>query len=197
MRHAGSVGLLIDVDDCFLCVIDVQPGFLDKVTPERAEEVVQRIRWLTRVALAMEVPLLLTEEEPAHQGSTIPSLVEVLPDGAPRFTKHVFGLADQADIAETAAATGRDTAVLCGLETDVCVAQSALGLMDRGFRVVVVADAVASPGSAHEFGLGRMRDVGVVLTGCKPIVYEWLRTVELTESLDAVLNTDLPPGLVL
>ena len=67
--------------------------------------------------------------------------------------------------------------MLVGMETDVCVAQSALGLLDTGYRVVVVRDAVAAPGAAHEQGLDRMRDAGAVLIGTKGLFYEWTRTV--------------------
>jgi nicotinamidase-related amidase len=74
--------------------------------------------------------------------------------------------------------TGRRTTVLVGLETDVCVAQSALGLLERGYRVVAVADATGSPGTAHAAGLARMRDAGVIIVETKNLYYEWLRTVE-------------------
>ena len=67
---------------------------------------------------------------------------------------------------------------MVGLETDVCVAQSALGLLQEGFDVVAVADACGSPGTAHEFGLERMRGAGVMVTSAKTVYYEWVRTVE-------------------
>ncbi len=63
-------------------------------------------------------------------------------------------------------ATARGTAVLVGFETDVYVYQSAGGLLDAGFRVIAVEDAISSPGEMHERGLSRLRDAGVVLTHC-------------------------------
>ncbi len=63
-------------------------------------------------------------------------------------------------------ATERGTAVLVGFETDVYVYQSAVGLLDAGFRVIAVEDAISSPGEMHERGLFRLRDAGVVLTHC-------------------------------
>lgn len=79
----------------------------------------------------------------------------------------------------------------------MCVAQSALGLLSRGYGVAVAVDAVASPGTGHELGLARMREAGVAAIGVKAIVYEWLRTVERTTELDAVLEKNVPPGVVL
>ena len=92
--------------------------------------------------------------------------------------KPVFDLAACPEILADVSRHGRETIVVCGLETDVCVAQSALGLLEAGKRVVVVEDAVASPGTAHEQGLARMSRGGVELIGVKGLAYEWLGTVE-------------------
>jgi nicotinamidase-related amidase len=74
-------------------------------------------------------------------------------------------------------ATGASTAVLVGLETDVCVAHSALGLKESGKRVVAVHDALFSPGAAHANGLGRIERAGVEMISAKELAYNWLRTV--------------------
>ena len=96
------------------------------------------------------------------------------------------------------AQAGRKTAVLVGLETDVCVAHSALGLLDRAYRVVVVRDAVLAPGDAHDDGIERMRAAGVTLIGAKGLFYEWARTVETAQRLDDQLSTvAVPEGLIL
>ena len=77
----------------------------------------------------------------------------------------------------SAEARGVDTFILVGLETDVCVAQSALGLQAAGYRVVVVEDAVATPPPHHAAGMLRMRDAGVTLTNAKGVYYELVRDV--------------------
>jgi nicotinamidase-related amidase len=86
-------------------------------------------------------------------------------------------------IRDAVAATGRRTAVLVGAETDVCVAQSAIGLRDLGYRVVAVSDATFSPGSMHDHGLARMRDAGVEIRHAKGIYYEWVRTLAAARGL--------------
>jgi nicotinamidase-related amidase len=84
------------------------------------------------------------------------------------------------------------------METDVCVAHSALGLLDLGRRVVVVRDAVAAPGEAHPDGLERMRDAGVVLIGTKGLFYEWTRTVDRARDVELRMSdVPLPEGLTL
>jgi nicotinamidase-related amidase len=102
----------------------------------------------------------------------------------------VFGLADDPLAGAAVRDTGRGTVVLTGLETDVCVAHSALGLLDSGHRVVVVEDAVGSPGAAHGAGLERMRRAGVVSVVTKQLHYEWMRTVARSRAF-----TDAHPGL--
>ena len=187
---------LIDAEDSVLLVIDTQPGFVQKVEPRIGEETVDRIRWLVRVAAALRVPLVVTEEEPARNGGTVEQIDALIPADVTRHVKPTFGLAATPAIMSDLEGHARRTAVLCGLETDVCVAQSAMGLADAGWRVAVVEDAVASPGDAHAQGLTRMRDAGIELLGVKALSYEWLRTVEAAAALDDVL-AEPPLGITL
>jgi nicotinamidase-related amidase len=192
-------GRLLDVDDSVLCVVDMQPGFVGKIGEiGRRGPFIQRVVWVAALANVLGVPTVVTEEEPERNGQTLPDIVERLPDPTPRHPKPTFGLADVPEIMSAVEATGRRTAVLVGMETDVCVAQSALGLLDREYRVVVVRDAVLAPGDAHDDGIERMRAAGVTLIGAKGLFYEWVRTVDATEKLDdAMGSVPVPEGLVL
>jgi nicotinamidase-related amidase len=190
-------GRLIDPDDSLLAIIDVQEGFLDRVDDDRRAGVVERIAFLALSARFCGIPVVATVESPADWGGLHPGLAEPVGD-APVLRKEVFGLADDPQVGPAVAASGRGTAVLTGLETDVCVAQSALGLLDLGMRVVVVADAVASPGSAHASGLERMRGAGAVLVVAKQLHYEWMRTVERSRRFSAEHPQLVePPGVLL
>ena len=188
---------LLDRDDCVLVVIDAQAGFLDKVDADTAADVVDRIRWLVLVARKLGIPVVVTEEEPDHNGPTAEPISAVLPPGTVRHVKRTFGLAGDREILADVASTGRHTAVLVGLETDVCVAQSALGLQEHGFGVIVASDAVASPGVSHDQGLGRLRTEGVSLLGVKSVAYDWLRSVELANQVFGDPELAAPRGIVL
>jgi nicotinamidase-related amidase len=190
-------GRLLDVDDSVLCVVDVQPGFVGKISEtEGREPFIQRVVWVAALANALGVPTVVTEEEPDRNGPTLPEIVERLPDPTPRYTKPTFGLAEVPKIMAAVEATGRRTAVLVGLETDVCVAHSALGLLDRGYRVVVVRDAVLAPSDAHDDGIERLRAAGVTLIGAKGLFYEWVRTVDAAWKLDDdMASVPVPDGL--
>ncbi|MFL5768184.1 MAG: isochorismatase family protein [Actinomycetota bacterium] len=198
MELRSLSGRLLEVADSLLCVVDAQPGFADKLDAPVARATVGRIAWIAALAGALTVPIVVTEEEPEENGSTLPEIATQLPPDVPRHRKPVFGLADVPEILEAVAGSGRGTAVLTGMETDVCVAHSALGLLDRGYRVAVVRDAVAALGTDHEHGLDRMRDAGAMLLGTKGLFYEWTRTVDRSRELhDRMAGVPLPEELSL
>ena len=89
----------------------------------------------------------------------------------------VFGLAADPGILSSVQNTKRKTIILLGLETDVCVAQSAIGLLQHDYQVVVVDDATASPGKAHQNNLSRIQSAGALISNVKSLFYEWMRTV--------------------
>ena len=165
---------LIAHEDCALIVIDAQPGFYPPELPEAdraaAAQALDRAAWLVELAGRLDVPVVVTEEEPEDNGTTDPRLAV-----SPALIKPTFGLAGTPAILATVT---RPTAVLVGFETDVCVYQSAVGLLERGKQVVVVEDATFSPGEMHGRGLTRLRDAGARLTHAKALGYEWVRTVE-------------------
>ena len=191
---------LLEQDDSVLLVIDAQSGFLPSAGADgtRARDVVARIAWLVGVAAALEVPIVVTEEQPERNGPTVRAIADQLPPATPVLTKPVFGLADVAEILAAIDASGRRTAVLVGAETDVCVAHSALGLLDRDYRVAVVADATFSPGTMHEHGLRRIADAGGTVIHAKGVYYEWLRTVDVATAFrQAHPELADPPGFSL
>jgi nicotinamidase-related amidase len=168
---------LVDVRDSILVLIDVQAAFLDKLPVPDRQPLLDRICWLARVAHRMRVPLVVTAEDVNDLGSVDPQLAQALPPGTQIYDKMTFGLDGEPAILDAIQRTGRKTAVLTGLETDVCVAQSAIGLLQEGYRVVAIADATGSPGTGHALGLERMRQAGALLLGLKGLYYEWQRTV--------------------
>jgi len=185
--------LLIDVDDSVLTIVDVQPYFLEKLPEAESGLLLERIGWLIGVARWARVPQVVMAEDISGNGSVHPAIAGALAPGTPVHDKMHFGLAGQESILDALRQSERHTPVLVGLETDVCVSQSALGLLERGLRVVVVADAVGSPGPDHAYGLQRMRAAGVVVVGLKGLFYEWMRTVARSRQFDAECGDSLPP----
>jgi len=192
-----NAGRLLDRRRCCLAVIDVQDFFLAKLPAAQKAPLVARIAWLMRVALALEIPLLLTGEDLGRNGDVLAEIRSLLPAGTSVHDKMVFDLMGQGDIRAAVAATGRDQFVLTGLETDVCVTHSAFGLMAAGHEVAVARDACASPPPHHELGIERLRTAGVTVTTVKGVYYDWLRDVATLARIRAEMGPALPPGLTL
>ena len=192
MTHSS----LLEVNDSMLIVIDVQPSFVKKESENEHNPLLQRMCWVIKVANWLGVPLIVTAEDIPRTGSVTKEVAEVLPSDTKIYNKMIFGLANQPEILEAVRQTKRKTAVIIGYETDVCVTHSALGLMDLGYRVVVLADATGSPGSAHQIGLERIRGAGGIILSAKSLYYEWVRTVaKALEFEDSGIET--PEGIIL
>ncbi|MEU0403284.1 isochorismatase family protein [Streptomyces sp. NPDC006197] len=191
---------LIDRDDCALVIIDVQTDFypphrLD-VDRQRFHDMVRRIAWITSVADRLKIPVVVTEEDPAAGGHTVPEIREALPAKAVTLPKNAFAVWDNPDIAAAIEATGRTTTVLVGIETDICVAHSAIQLHRAGKRVVVVDDAAYSPGQAHERGLRRLAGRGIETLSTKELFYDWVRTIQDADAFhDTHADLTVPPGV--
>jgi nicotinamidase-related amidase len=189
---------LLAAVESILIVVDVQPTFLHKLAPEEQQPLLQRVCWLIGVANWLRVPLVVTAEDIPREGTVDAEIIQVLPPETPIYNKMTFDLTADPAILAAVAQAQRTTAILVGLETDVCVAHSALGLLGAGYRVAVVADATGSPGSAHEFGLDRIRRAGGLVVSVKGLFYEWVRTVEQARRFRAECQElEVPEGVQL
>lgn len=186
-------------DDSLLLVIDAQerfygPGREDVDFPSLHSSF-ERTGWLAASAAALGIPVVVTEEEAEHNGPTDPRVATQLPPGTPVLDKRYFGAPDNPEIMSAIEETGRTTVVIVGLETDVCVAHTALLLQERNLRAVVASDCLFSPGPAHVAGLDRLRDAGIEILSAKSVFYDWVRGVA---ELDAVCSASAaigrPPG---
>lgn len=190
---------LTNVDDSVLVVVDVQESFLKKLPEEQVRPLVNRIGWIVRMAVKLSVPIIVTGEDIPELGATVSEVAEGFPEGTQQHNKMTFGLTGEPSILSAVEGTSRKSAVIVGLETDVCVMQSALGLRARGFRVVVLADATASPGPCHAAGILRMQDAGVIISTVKGTFYEWVRSLGFAdENLDPeIWDGERPDGVFL
>lgn len=187
---------LLEVDNSILIAIDIQSSFVQKEAKDGNYALLWRMCWVIQVANWLKVPLIVTAEDIPHNGSISNEAAELLPPDTKIYNKMIFGLAAQPDILEAVQQTRRKTAVLIGYETDVCITHSALGLMDLGYTVAVVANATGSPGAAHQIGLERIRDAGGIIVSAKSLYYEWVRTVEKALEFES-LGIETPEGIIL
>lgn len=168
--------MLASASRSILAVVDLQPSFLNGIVGGAGA--LARSTFLVECARLLEVPIVATEQYPMRMGGTEEALAAILDaSGSPRIGKLRFACAGCEAFDEVLDASGRKQVVLCGIETHICVTQTALLLRERGFDVLVAADAVAARSVlAHDIGLARMRQSGVQITHTESVVYEWMQT---------------------
>jgi nicotinamidase-related amidase len=161
---------LLERDSASLVVIDVQEGFRSYDAFTRVAGACAKLLAAARI---LGLPTLVSEQYPKGLGHTAPELGL---EDEPTIEKTVFSAVraegfDRSEIGRH----GRQQAIVCGIETHVCVSQTAHDLLDRGVQVHVPADAV---GSRHELdyrrGLERMERAGAVVTSVEAALFELL-----------------------
>jgi nicotinamidase-related amidase len=188
---------VIDRQDSILLVIDLQEGFLNKLGPERREAVIDHCRFLVETAAHLTVPTFVTVEDPPRNGMTTQRVYGCLDGPPPQRDKRIFGLCAQDDLRIAMLEQPKRTAVLIGMDTDVCVLQSAVGLLSEGFRAVIVSDATEAPGAARDQGLARAQFLGVELVSARGLYYEWLRSVAELDRIEGAAKIRPPVGTIL
>jgi isochorismate hydrolase len=153
-----------------LVVVDVQQKLLDHIPV--SESLVENCRRLIRGAQILGVPVAATEQYPSGLGPTaavLSDLLEEIPEKLRFSCAECLG----PDFSDASVAQ-RDQVVICGIEAHVCVLQTALDLSAAGFRVFIVADAVASRNKLDwKTALGRLADSGIVVLTTESVLFEW------------------------
>ena len=159
----------LEGDRTTLIVVDVQEAFR-KAIPD-FDRIAKAIATLIDGAEAIGIPIVITEQYSKGLGETVPEVAEHLPDGVRPLEKMVFAASE----AEGFDLEGRDQALVCGIETHVCVNQTALDLLASGVEVQVAEDAVSSRFEENKrVGLHKMEAAGAVMTSVETALFELL-----------------------
>jgi nicotinamidase-related amidase len=158
-------------ENAILILIDVQ-GRLSELVAD-SEALFGNLLRLLEGMNVLDVPVIVTEQLPEKLGPTRDEFQEFI--NGPVIAKSSFGCCGEEQFFQTLEKTGRKQVILCGIETHVCVYQTALELLATGHKVYVVADAVSSRDPANkELALRRMEAEGVRLTGTEMLLFELL-----------------------
>jgi nicotinamidase-related amidase len=166
----------IEVDQCALIVIDIQEKLLPPIFQK--DQLVRNSQLLIRLAGILKIPVLLTTQYAKGLGNTVPDIASLLPE-TQAIDKHMFSCfgSDVFCSLLKRLPGSRTTVVLCGMESHICVAQTALGALREGYLVHVASDAVSSRTEWNwKIGLERMRAAGAVLSSTEMVIYELLRS---------------------
>jgi nicotinamidase-related amidase len=162
---------LLRPEECALAVIDIQEKLLPSIWEK--ERMVRNSQLLVRMATAMNLPVLVSTQYAKGLGPTVPEIASLLPDSTV-IDKLEFGCFGNGDYcAAVGKLADRNTLLLCGMETHICVTQTALGALNQGMNVHVAADAVSSRTELNwRLGLNRMQAAGAVISSTEMMVYE-------------------------
>ena len=166
----------LDPKHTAVIVVDIQDRLAAVMPQEQRAEVVRAARILIESARLLGAPVLATEQYPKGLGSTVPEVSELLSAAeAPRFEKTDFSACDAAGFSDALSATGAKAVVLLGMESHVCVFQTARDLVARGYDVYVPIDGVASRRDDHRAtGIGLCEKAGAVRTTSESVAFDWL-----------------------
>lgn len=165
---------MLNIDDSILIIIDVQDKLFNVMNDK--ELLVKNLLKLVKGVQILEVPIILTEQNPSGLGPTIAEVTELTSE-VNRIPKFSFSCCGEERFLQKVHELNHKQAVIAGIETHICVYQTAVDLLNLGYHVQVVADCVSSRTSFNNnIGLDRLRSEGVVLTSTEMVLFELLKT---------------------
>lgn len=160
-------------EECALAVIDIQEKLLPAIFEK--ERLVRNAQLLVRLADILSLPIIVSTQYVKGLGPTIEEISSLLPQ-MKSVDKLEFGCFGNGEYCSTVAGlANRNTLLLCGMESHICVMQTALGALNQGLNVHVAADAVSSRTELNwKIGLNRMQAAGAVISSAEMMIYELL-----------------------
>jgi nicotinamidase-related amidase len=176
-------------DRCWSAIIDVQEFFLSGV-PDRRARLETNTANLVRLLGHFRIPIVVTLERPTRQKGPLPKAIKSeLRGRAEFFEKDFFDLTREEPIRAHIRRLKKRQVIVAGCETDVCVLQSCLGLLDLGYEVYLVEDLLFSASPNVEAAIARMQRAGAVFLSYKTLYYELIEAVDGGKHGDDMLRT--------
>lgn len=164
---------MLNIDNTLLLVIDVQGKLADLVW--RSERLRDNIRILIEGMRILEVPMLATEQYPKGLGHTVEPIAAALGD-APVIEKDSFSCCGEFNFEIKLNELHKTDIMVCGIETHVCVYQTTRDLLNLGYNVHLVTDAVSSRTEDNwKLGIEKCKTLGAKMTGMEMALFEMLR----------------------
>ncbi|MCH8529754.1 MAG: hydrolase [Saccharospirillum sp.] len=175
---------IADAQRSLLLLVDFQAG-MSKIISQWPD-LMDRTGLLIEAAQRLQVPIVATEQYPEGLGPTEDTLLSAIGlDNV--LTKTHFSACLEPDFVERLRLSGKDTIVLAGVESHVCVLQTGLDLLAQGYRVHLVADAVSSRRESDKaIAVEQFRSAGAVIGSAETVVFEWLKQAK-TDDFRALL----------
>ena len=159
-----------------LLIIDIQERLASAMPADVLENVIKNNNVLIKAAKELDVPIIHSEQYPKGLGNTVAEITEQLPETSVSIEKTCFSCSEIEGFHDLLAKNKRQQIIISGMESHVCVLQTALQLQQKGYVVFVVEDAICSRKKFnHKNAIKRLRQSGVVVTNVESVLFEWLR----------------------
>ena len=167
---------MLDIDNCSLAVVDFQ-GKLAQIMYEK-ETLFKNIQILIKAVKLLNIPILWCQQVPESLGPTIPEIAELL-SGIEPINKSSFNCCGDEQFNKKLNQLNVNQVLICGIETHVCIYQTAMDLLRKGFYVNVIADAVSSRTPENrEIALKRIAAEGAKIASVEMVLFELLKTAK-------------------
>jgi len=167
---------MLEIQDCCLVVVDIQ-GKLAQLMVDK-EALFKNVQILIQAARLLEIPILWCQQVPEALGPTVPEIAALLAGGEP-INKASFSCCGQEQFNAQLNTLGKEQVLLCGIETHVCIYQTAMDLMEGGLDVTVIGDAVSSRTEQNRhIALTRLAAEGAHVSSTEMALFELLRTAK-------------------
>jgi nicotinamidase-related amidase len=168
---------MLNEKDSLILIIDVQEKLLNAVF--NSETVSKNAEIIAKAAGILNIPVVVTEQYPVGLGSTVDNLAEALSDTTRYFEKSTFSAFDNPEIVEIIRLSRCKQIILFGIETHICVNQTANALIEADYDVSVVADACGSRSEIeYQAGLDRIKENGGHIITTEIALFEWLKSAQ-------------------
>lgn len=165
---------MLTKENSVLAVIDIQGKLAQAM--DNKHDLFENAQKIIRGMQVLEIPIVVTEQIPEKLGSTIPEIAQYLTD-VKTISKESFSCWKNQSFMKELMTLNRKQILLIGIETHVCVYQTAMDLVTVGYEVQVVADAVSSRTLRNRrIGLQKMREGGAGITSTEMVLFELLKT---------------------
>ena len=168
----------VHADRCCGAIIDYQDFFLAQLEPRNRSRLRKNMRNFARLLAYMRIPTVVTLERPVHRKGAVPQDIKApLGSTAKVFEKDFFDLTKEKPIRAHLKRLKKTQILVAGCETDVCVLQSCLGLLEMGFEVFAVEELLFSSARNVDAALVRLRSEGVIILSYKTLFFELVEAV--------------------
>jgi nicotinamidase-related amidase len=167
---------MLEIKDCCLVVVDVQGKLAQLMYDKQA--LFRNIQVFIKSAKILDIPILWCQQCPDALGPTIPEVAELLTGNEP-INKATFSCCGEDSFNDRLQVLNRRQILLCGIEAHVCIYQTAIDLLRKGYEVNVIADAVSSRTQENRnIAISRMAAEGVRISCTEMALFELLKTAE-------------------